>query len=584
MLTAAVLMASVHAAESFRIAPDAMPTSCIRGDLKPFVTRAAEDRAGDVERIPGTRPFIVTNEIGRTLGKERPKVNLEIALKIVRRFNALDDECYTNAIPNAQAEAFMRENCPRFACPDKDIERTYYFRWWTFRKHLRHDLGHWTVTEFLPKVPWSGKGNTIVCPAGHHLREGRWLRDPKYVEDYARFWLTDPEATHRWRYSSWLFTGTRLVADVTGHDGLPAELLDAAVACYERWEKGFRRDRWPMGGDGKGGFLSIDNNEGTEVSLGGNGYKPLFSSAMWSEAKAISDVAASVGRADLARRFAEKAEAVRRSVLEKCWNADVGFFTTCTADGRKGTVRELHGYAPWYFGLPTDGRKPDWEQLVDPQGFAAPFGLTFPERRAKGFVIDYKGHECKWNGPSWPFATSIALTALADGVRSEGLGTDAARRRESARYAALLSQYAKAHRRRRDPKTEGDGTVVPWIDENLHPDTGEWISRRIILDTEKMRRSFPRERGKDYNHSTFCDLVISGLVGFVPNGAKGFAVDPLFPATWDYLVLEGLRYRGHDVDIRWTRGEGLLVEVDGKTVARRATLGRLPVRLPGTQD
>ena len=92
-----------------------------------------------------------------------------------------------------------------------------------------------------------------------------------------------------------------------------------------------------------------------------------------------------------------------------------------------------------------------------------------------------------------------------------------------------------------------------------------------------MVKNFPRERGKDYNHSTFCDLVISGLVGFLPNGAKGFAVDPLFPADWDYLVLEDLRYRGHDVAIRWQRGKGLEVTVDGRLVARRTILGRLEV-------
>ncbi len=55
----------------------------------------------------------------------------------VRQFNADDDERYTNAIPNTAAEAFLRENIPMFECPDKEIERTYYFRWWTYRKHLR---------------------------------------------------------------------------------------------------------------------------------------------------------------------------------------------------------------------------------------------------------------------------------------------------------------------------------------------------------------------------------------------------------------------------------------------------------------
>ena len=120
---------------------------------------------------------------------------------------------------------------------------------------------------------------------------------------------------------------------------------------------------------------------------------------------------------------------------------------------------------------------------------------------------------------------------------------------------------------------------MPWIDENLHPDKPEWLARKIILDTPSMREHFPKERGKDYNHSTFCDLVISGLVGVVPNADGGLTVDPLAPADWDYFVLENLRYRGHDVDIRWRRGSGLTVTVDGREAARRETLGRLAVAL-----
>ena len=496
----------------------------------------------------------------------------------VGRFNAVDEEVYTNAIPNAKAEAFLQENAPRFACPDKDIEGAYYFRWWTFRKHLRHNLGVWTVTEFLPKVGWSGTDNTIVCPAGHHLREGRWLRDPQYIADDARFWLADKRSSHRWGYSSWLFTGTRLFAAVTGRDSLPKDLLDAAVAYYRCWEDGFDRRKWggPMGGDGKGGFLSVDNFEGTEISLGGNGYKPLLACAMWSEATAISEVARQVGRKVLAEEFAEKAKVNLASILKNCWNEQVGFFTTATADGKQGTVRELHGYAPWYFGVPT-GKAADWTQLADPQGFLGLYGLTFPERRAPGFTIDYKGHECKWNGPSWPFATSIALTALAYDLHQTSQTSQTSRTSQT--FFSCLWQYAAAHRRQRDPKLEGDYTVVPWIDENLHPDKPEWLARKIILDTPSMREHFPKERGKDYNHSTFCDLVISGLVGVVPNADGGLTVDPLAPADWDYFVLENLRYRGHDVDIRWRRGSGLTVTVDGREAARRETLGRLSVAL-----
>ena len=75
--------------------------------------------------------------------------------------------------------------------------------------------------------------------------------------------------------------------------------------------------------------------------------------------------------------------------------------------------------------------------------------------------------------------------------------------------------------------------------------------------------------GKDYNHSTFCDLVISGLVGFVPKGKAGFVVEPLIPPDWDWFVLEDLRYRGHDIAIRWQRGaSGLTVWVDGRVAAQ----------------
>ena len=119
---------------------------------------------------------------------------------------------------------------------------------------------------------------------------------------------------------------------------------------------------------------------------------------------------------------------------------------------------------------------------------------------------------------------------------------------------------------------------MPWIDENLHPDKLEWIARKMALDEAKPGVPSPRERGKDYNHSTFCDLVISGLVGFLPNGAKGFSLDPLFPATWDYLVLENLRYRGHDVAVRWRRGEGLRVSIDGRLAAVRKDFGRVDVQ------
>ena len=79
----------------------------------------------------------------------------------IDRFNMQDKELYVQHISNGQAKEFLSGNIPLFECPDKNIEEIYYFRWWTFRKHLKKTPDGFIVTEFLPDVPWAGKHNGI---------------------------------------------------------------------------------------------------------------------------------------------------------------------------------------------------------------------------------------------------------------------------------------------------------------------------------------------------------------------------------------------------------------------------------------
>ena len=107
----------------------------------------------------------------------------------VDQFNKNDDELYQGNFPNAVAWDFLKDNIPLFNCPDEDIEQTYYFRWWTYRKHIKKTPAGFIVDEFLHNVGWAGKFNSIDCAAGHHFYEGRWLRDPLYLDDYTAFWF-----------------------------------------------------------------------------------------------------------------------------------------------------------------------------------------------------------------------------------------------------------------------------------------------------------------------------------------------------------------------------------------------------------
>ena len=107
----------------------------------------------------------------------------------IESFDRNDDERAVNYIDNKSSWEWLQQNIPLFECSDKRLEEIYYFRWWTYRKHLKKTPDGFVVTEFLPQVPWAGKQNTISCSAGHHFYEGRWLRNREYLDDYARFWF-----------------------------------------------------------------------------------------------------------------------------------------------------------------------------------------------------------------------------------------------------------------------------------------------------------------------------------------------------------------------------------------------------------
>ena len=94
-----------------------------------------------------------------------------------------------------------------------------------------------------------------------------------------------------------------------------------------------------------------------------------------------------------------------------------------------------------------------------------------------------------------------------------------------------------------------------------------------------------QERSRYYNHSTFCDLIISGLVGLRPRADNTLEVNPLIPKDqWAWFCLDGVRYHGHNIAIVWDRdgsryhaGKGLRVYIDGQCVAQRDDLGKLMV-------
>ena len=490
----------------------------------------------------------------------------------VEDFTRNDHELYQGAIANAAAWDFLKDNIPLLDCPDQDIETTYYFRWWTYRKHIKQTPDGFVVDEFLPNVSWAGKYNSISCAAGHHLYEGRWLRDPQYLDDYTAFWFRKGGEPRR--YSFWAADSVWQRFCVTGDNREALRLLPDLIANYQAWEQSHR--------DANGLFWQIDDRDGMEVSIGGSGYRATINSYQFGDALAIARIAQLAGKADIAAAYQEKAAAIKTLVQQKLWDPQAQFFKVLPRGGDQplADVRELHGYTPWYFNLPDARFAVAWKQVMDPQGFFAPFGLTTAEQRHPKFALAYAAHECQWNGPSWPYATSVTLTGLANLLNGPAQNVISARD-----YFTLLKIYATSQRLKLD-----DGRVVPWIDENLNPATGDWISRTRLKNWKNGTWDAGKggeERGKDYNHSTFCDLVISGLIGLRPRADPTLEVNPLVPAAWDFFCLDRIPYHGRNLTIlydktgnRYHKGAGLRVFADGKEIAAAARLARLTGTLP----
>lgn len=470
-------------------------------------------------------------------------------------FNTMEDENIAQAIPNAQAAEWMRANVPLFECPQKNFEEMYYYRWWTLRKHIKNTPVGYGMTEFLVQRSYADKYNLIACAIGHHVSESRWLRDPQYLDQILHTWYRGNEGGAMKKmnkfssWNPWAVYGRYLV---DADKDYMLDLYKDLDAEYKRWESTNRLK--------SGLYWQGDVQDGMEESISGGRKKqyarPTINSYMYGNALALSEMATMKGDEAASKLYAAKADTLKNLIETQLWNEKQQFFETRRPDSL-ANVREAIGYIPWYFNLPNNNQKKyevAWLQLTDEKGFSAPFGLTTAERRHPQFRSHGVG-TCEWDGAIWPFATSQTLTGLANYLNSTDtpVVTDSVFFRQVELY--VESQYRRGR---------------PYIGEYLDEVNGQWLMG-------------DRERSRYYNHSTFNDLMITGIVGLRPRADRTIEINPLVPEDkWEWFCLDNVLYHGHNITIVWDKngnryhlGKGLRVLVDGKEVGHSDTLKRL---------
>jgi hypothetical protein len=482
---------------------------------------------------------------------------------------------------------WYKSNIPFFECPDPDITTTYYYRWELTTKHVTYGSPQsgYSYTEFMDRPFWSGAYGAISCPAGHQFYDLRWLHDPRYAQDYSRYWLRTPGAQPR-NYSTWLADSVWAVHLVHRDEAFTKDLLPDLIENHARWEKRhFVPEQgmfWQIGHD-DGMEYNIASRQTANIFRGAPSFRPSFNSYMWADAQAIARIAELAGDSKMATEFRAKAVALKTTLQSRLWDARRDFFLIRFRDNeanekdfpgkpiKAGTLiyedgpfagspegRELIGYVPWQFNLPDAGYESAWRFLMDSNYFFAPFGPSFVGRNDPLFKISKSC--CWWSGQSWPFATTQTLKALANLLQNYSQTVIS-----RADYLTMLRIFSLTHRKNGEP----------YIAEAAHPDTGSWEGHDGYNHSEH------------YFHSGFTDLIITGLAGVKPRADDVFEIDPLAPADWPWFALDDLPYRGHRVSVVWDKsgarygqGAGLHVLLDGKKLASTNQLTKLTVKLP----
>jgi len=468
--------------------------------------------------------------------------------KLAREYYQEDAQWYLN-------------NIPFFECSDKQIEQVYYYRWKLYKAHIRHvGDNSYVITEFINHVPWDREPFcTINAASMHHIYEGRWLRDSRYMDGYINYLYQ--EGGNNRRYSESIADAAYARFLVNADSVFIVKQLDSMRHMYVEWSDHYDSAKnlyyIPAMPDAtEYTIASIDASGGKDGFDDGEAYRPTINSYMYGNAIAIAHIAAMKGDAELSKEYLQKAAGLKTNVQDNLWNDSLAHFTdrfkvnnqfVHSWDFIRG--RELAGLIPWYFNLPADDRTYNaaWEHIIDTTALLGKFGLRTNEPSYqyyfKQFVFFEGQRGSQWNGPSWPYQTSQVITAMANFLNNydQKIVT-------SSDYVKILRLYTQQH-------------YLPNGKINLVEDYDPNLGGPIVY----------YYWSNHYNHSSYNNLVITGLCGIRPSESDTLVINPLIDNSIEYFCLDDVFYHGHKLTVvfdrdgtRYRIGKGLTALVDGK--------------------
>ncbi len=475
----------------------------------------------------------------------------------VDTFNTMENENIIQAIPNDSAWNWMQKNIPLFDCPNKKLEEIFYYRWWTLRKHIKQTEQGYVFTEFLVQRSYADKYNLIASALGHHIYESRWLHNAKYMNDNIKIWYSgnDGKPLKKLRfYSSWNMDAIYNRYLVNDDKKFILDVLPDLENDYTEWEK---EKKLP-----NGLFWQYDVRDAMEETISGGrkekNPRPSINSYMYGNAMALQKINLIATNGRKAFYYQSKADTIKNLVQQNLWNNKHNFFEVKKEQGDTlSNAKEEIGFLPWYFNMPDASYNIAWKNLIDTNTFYAPYGITTADRSHPQFRT-HGCCKCEWDGAVWPFATAQTLTAMENLLNNYKQNYVTKQN-----YYSLLQTYTNTQ------FVNGKPYIGEYLDEKI----GTWLKGE--------------ERSRYYNHSTFNDLIITGLVGLRPRADNTIEVNPLVEEkNMDWFCLDNVLYHNKIITIIWdktgkkyNKGKGFTIFANGKKIASALKLDRVTGKL-----
>ena len=458
---------------------------------------------------------------------------------------------------------------PYFECSDPYLQKYYWYRWYGLRL-LTVDLSDEATDRFTHPCVFEGIGgfrSHISYSAQCHMLENGWRHDPALAYGCLENMLGSQENSgfipghiYLWRedrgfyHADWGANALQLY-----HITRDRDVLDRIYPGLSRYAEYFERDR---DREDSGLFDIVDQGETGQEYMS----RYLFvdeSADDWRKIqlkgvdatvyiyrlqRSLAEMARVLGKETEAAVWDRKADRTRKSVQDQMWDSERNFFfdvhpdssvnRKSKAENRKSPFKAAVGFYPFLCDIAGEEHlSAIRDHLLKPESFWTEWPVPASSVDDPYFSADaeWKGRRmsCPWNGRGWPMTNSHVCEALARAALTldESLKPQA---------ADLIHRFVKLMCFDGDP-------ARPNCFEHYNPHTG----------TPSLYRGID-----DYQHSWVVDLIVKYVAGLQPDGSDSLVLDPL-PFNLTRFTLEGIRYRGHTLDIRWD-SEGYWVRVDGK--------------------